>query len=1095
MKRLALYIIIYIGFGLNLSARDLTFRGESLATALSVLRDMQTEYTINFIANDLETLPVHVSLNGLSMTEAIKRLCSGQPVKVKIKDKQIFVQYDTHYKPRTIRLSGMVFDARTRQYLMDAKVELLSEDSTLIDSVRARQSAFYYDDSGRQVDYDIPRYNIEVPALPRHYIFRISMDDYRTTCFSYEVDRVGRRETWRNVSPFYLHKVSKTLQEVTVKASRVRFYFRGDTVVYDASQFQLAEGSMLDALLKQLPGVELKSDGRIYHNGKFVDDLLLNGKDLFKGSRKLMLENLPAYTVKDVAVYDKQTEENEWLGRTDESTQHHVIDVRLKREYMVGWIANVEAGVGLRQDETPYLARLFAMRSDERSNIRFFAKANNLNDEGSGDMVWGDGWQPDRSGKLSRNELARVDVNLMSDDKKRDYFVYVEAHHAKEWQDTRTTTQTFLPDGDTYDYGFAGMKSEAWDVSLWNRFIHNGKRLRTYATADASYRYFRNASGTTSALFSAPVEVSHQLLDDLFSPTSPRPNLRDTLINRQLRESKGTGHDIEANAGLFETKKIKGTGDFLNFGINASYKENARQEFSRQQTLSNSKTLSNSPLKGEDSPLPLREGWGGSAGSLFRHQYIDAPPRSKFKLNSFVQYTFMLGEHYRQLVLGYRFSHSNQREQESIYRLDRLPNADSTFSKPIDLLPSVTEYQQVFDRANSHLAHYIDNTNAFWADFKYGLGQKEWGQFYLDFRIDATLNAQRHDYERGSIDTLLHRFSPTFEFKTKPWLRTKNGHHAGLEVRVRSEAPDLLNEAGIVDDTDPMNIRIGNPDLRYAIRTDAVLDGNLYSMNKRMHNRLDLSYGFTHNAISMGQIYDRTTGRRTFCPMNVNGNWDASAKHTINYSFGDGKKHSASMVTQFSFRNSVDKAPSLLPLWGSDSTAAGEASGNEALPQRGSGEGASVVRSATLSFSPKVSLSLGKHTLSFSSDIAWNRYTSDRSTFQNINAWQYRIGADAIVHLPWKFDLTTDLTLYGRTGYTDPSLNTNDIVWNARLARALFKGKWVVMLDGFDILGQLSNVTRTINAQGRTETYTNVLPRYGLLHVVYKFNKQPKKRE
>jgi len=1058
MKRLALYIIIYIGFGLSLSARDLTFRGESLATALSVLRDMQTEYTINFIANDLETLPVHVSLNGLSMTEAIKRLCSGLPVKVKVKEKQIFVQYDTRYKPRTIRLSGTVCDARTRQYLMDAKVELLAEDSTLIDSVRARQSAFYYDDSGRQVDYDMPRYNIEVPALPRHYIFRISMDDYRTTCFSYEVDRVGRRETSRNVSPFYLHKISKTLQEVTVKASRVRFYFRGDTVVYDASQFQLAEGSMLDALLKQLPGVELKGDGRIYHNGKFVDDLLLNGKDLFKGSRKLMLENLPAYTVKDVAVYDKQTEENEWLGRTDESSQHHVIDVRLKREYMVGWIANIEAGAGLRQDETPYLARLFAMRSDERSNIRFYAKANNLNDEGSGDMVWGDGWQPDRSGKLSRNEMARVDVNLMSDDKKRDYFVYVEAHHAKEWQDTRTTTQTFLPDGDTYDYGFAGMKSEAWDVSTYNRFIHNGKQLRTQAIADASYRYFCNASGSTSALFSAPVEVSHQLLDDLFSPTSPRPNLRDTLINRQLRESKGTGHDIEATAYLFETLKIKGSGDYMNFGINGSYKENKRQEFSRQEMRAN----------------------GLSKPTLFRHQFVDTPPRSKFKLNPFVQYTFMLGEHYRQFVLGYRFSHSNRREQESIYRLDRLANADSSLSNPIDLLPSVTEYRQVFDRANSHLAHYIDNTNAFWADFKYGLGQKEWGQFYLDFRIDATLNAQRHDYERGSIDTLLHRFSPTFEFKTKPWLRTKDGHHAGLEVRVRSEAPELLNEAGIVDDTDPMNIRIGNPDLRYAIRTDAVLDGNLYSMNKRMHNRLDLSYGFTHNAISMGQIYDRATGRRTFCPTNVNGNWDASAKHTINYSFGDGKKHSASMVTQFSYRNSVD-------LMSEEQGAGGKE--QEITSNR------SLVKSATLSFSPKVSLSLGKHTLGFSSDVAWNRYTSDRSTFQNINAWQYRIGADAIVHLPWKFDLTTDLTLYGRTGYADASLNTADVVWNARLARALFKGKWVVMLDGFDILGQLSNVTRTINAQGRTETYTNVLPRYGLLHVIYKFQKTPKKRD
>ena len=1051
MKRLVLYLIIYVSFGLSLSARDLTFRGESLATALATLRDMQTEYTINFIANDLETLPVHASLNGLSMLDAIKRLCQGLPVKVKIKDKQIFVQYDTRYKPRTIKLTGMVCDARTREGLMDAKVELLAEDSTFIDSVRARQSAFYYDESGRQVDYDMPRYNIEVPALPRHYIFRISMDDYRPVCYDYVLDRVGRRETSRNVSTFYLHKVSKTLQEVTIKASRVRFYHKGDTIVYDASLFQLAEGSMLDALLRQLPGVELKSDGRIYHNGKFVDDLLLNGKDLFQGNRKLMLENLPAYTVKNVAVYDKQTEENEWLGRTDESTQHHVIDVRLKREYMVGWIANIEAGAGIRQDETPYLARLFAMRTDEHSNIRFYAKANNLNDEGSFDLVWGDGWEPDRSGKLSRNEMARVDVNLTSDDKKRDYFVYVEAHHAKEWQDTRATTQTFLPAGDTYDYGFSHAKDEEWDVKTWNRFIYKGKRLRTEATADASYRYFRNSSGSTSGLFSAPVEVSHQLLDDLFSPTSPRPNLRDTLINRQLRENKGEGHDIEANARLFETKKIKGTGDFLNFGIDGNYRENARQQFSRQEMRAN----------------------GSNKPALFRHQFVDEPPRSKFELAPFVSYTFSLGESYRSLIVGYRFNHVNQREQESIYRLDRLQGADSSFARPIDMLPSVSEYQQVFDRTNSSLSHYIENSNSTWLYFKWGFKQADWGRLYIDVNMNATLRQQRNDYERGNIDTLLHRSSPTYAFSVKPWLRTKEGHHAGLEVKVRNEAPDLLNDAAIVDDTDPMNIRVGNPDLRYAIRTDAVLDGNLYSMNKRMHNRLDLSYGFTHNAIGMGQIYDRETGRRTFCPTNVNGNWDASAKHTINYSFGDGKKHSTGMVTQFSYRNSVDLM-------------------NE---EQEIGNNKSLVKSATLSFSPKVSLSLGKHTLGFSSDVAWNCYTSDRSTFQNISAWQYRIGTNAIVHLPWKFDLTTDLTLYGRTGYADESLNTNDIVWNARLARALFKDKWVVMLDGFDILGQLSNVTRTINAQGRTETFTNVLPRYALLHFVYKFNKQPKKKE
>ena len=99
----------------------------------------------------------------------------------------------------------------------------------------------------------------------------------------------------------------------------------------------------------------------------------------------------------------------------------------------------------------------------------------------------------------------------------------------------------------------------------------------------------------------------------------------------------------------------------------------------------------------------------------------------------------------------------------------------------------------------------------------------------------------------------------------------------------------------------------------------------------------------------------------------------------------------------------------------------------------------------------------------------------------------------AIVKLPWNLELSSDMTLYSRTGYADSQLNTNDLVWNARLARPFLKGRLVVMLDGFDILGQLDNVTRNVNAQGRTETYTNVMPRYALLHVTYRFNRLPKK--
>ena len=86
---------------------------------------------------------------------------------------------------------------------------------------------------------------------------------------------------------------------------------------------------MLDALIKQLPGVELKDDGRIFVNGRFVESLLLNGEHFFGNDGSVMLQNLPAYTVKDVRVYDK----THWTAPKD---KHYVMDVRLKREYNLG---------------------------------------------------------------------------------------------------------------------------------------------------------------------------------------------------------------------------------------------------------------------------------------------------------------------------------------------------------------------------------------------------------------------------------------------------------------------------------------------------------------------------------------------------------------------------------------------------------------------------------------------------------------------------------------------------------------------------------------------------------------------------------------
>jgi len=103
-------------------------------------------------------------------------------------------------------------------------------------------------------------------------------------------------------------------------------------------------------------------------------------------------------------------------------------------------------------------------------------------------------------------------------------------------------------------------------------------------------------------------------------------------------------------------------------------------------------------------------------------------------------------------------------------------------------------------------------------------------------------------------------------------------------------------------------------------------------------------------------------------------------------------------------------------------------------------------------------------------------------------------GLTAQCNLPYKWQVNTDLTMYTRRGYNEASMNTDDLVWNIRISRPFFKNRILLTMDGFDVFGQISNVTRTLNAQARVETYTNVIPSYFLCHLTYRLNISPKKR-
>ena len=224
----------------------------------------------------------------------------------------------------------------------------------------------------------------------------------------------------------------------------------------------------------------------------------------------------------------------------------------------------------------------------------------------------------------------------------------------------------------------------------------------------------------------------------------------------------------------------------------------------------------------------------------------------------------------------------------------------------------------------------------------------------------------------------------------------------------------------------------------------------------------------------MGLIYNRETGVRTNRPDNINGNYVIN--HMINYGQALGKKQRWRIDTRTNifYNHNVD-------LTGIE---------NATRSLR------SVVNNLYLSENVNLDYRLSsKFSIGAKATWTWTHAISKREDFNTINANDFNYGLTTQIELPWKMQLGTDLTQYSRRGYEDPEMNNDELVWNARLSKSCMKGNLTFMLDGFDILGNLSNVRRTLNAQGRTESYYNVIPRYAMLHVMYKLNIQPKKKK
>ena len=154
----------------------------------------------------------------------------------------------------------------------------------------------------------------------------------------------------------------------------------------------------------------------------------------------------------------------------------------------------------------------------------------------------------------------------------------------------------------------------------------------------------------------------------------------------------------------------------------------------------------------------------------------------------------------------------------------------------------------------------------------------------------------------------------------------------------------------------------------------------------------------------------------------------------------------------------------------------------------------SRVNNVIITYKPELRYQKDKLTLRLKGKVDYrNIHRNITVGNQPTDIWNFNYGISGTYKLPWNFTIDTDLTMNSRRGYADDQMNDNRIYWDGTLTKSFAKGKWLMKLRGYDLLGQVSSLRYSINAQGRTETWTNSMRRYAMLTISYRFTQKPKK--
>ncbi len=629
-----------------------------------------------------------------------------------------------------------------------------------------------------------------------------------------------------NVGSIKMIPQDRQLEELVIKGEKAPVTVKRDTIEFNAGSFKVKANANVEDLLKKLPGVEVETDGTVRAQGEQVQRVTVDGREFFGRDPKLATRNLPADAVEKVQVFDKKSDQAVFTG-IDDGQKEKTINLELKEEKRNGAFGNMMAGAGTNDR---FQAKANINRFGKGKQLSFLGMGNNVNEQGFSfsDFLNFTGGSQQMAGGGGG---GRVSIQL---------------------------------DGDNTNgvpLNFGGRQ--------------NGIMTNYAGGVNFNRDLTKKAQLTSSYFYNRLDQDIRQLTDRVnYLPNQPSYNFNENSIQSNLNDNHRVNLTLD--------QKID-SANSIKFTNNITYSESSQRSSTDSETRSNDNTLQNESKR---SNLNDQTAFNLNSSVLFRHRFAKKGRTLSTNLTLGILETDGKGN----LNSTNQFFGNNPRLEELIQRNTQNNNTQSyggtiTYTEPLGgrkYLEGNYSYRTnqnqveriVYDEKGgaSNINMFLSNTynsNYIYSrpGVNFRMNRQKYnfavGVGYQNTQLKGDLITQNAKIERSFENILpVARFNYDFsDFK-----------HLRFDYETSMQEPGIQQLQPTVINTDPLNISVGNPELRPGYAHNLSANFTTFNPSKFINFFAFITAVYTTNAIANSQTVDPTNFVRTSKPVNVRDN-------------------------------------------------------------------------------------------------------------------------------------------------------------------------------------------------------------------------------